>query len=190
MDEDLIHLHSALKRLHEELRAETKTKFDRINPFPEDLFEWKERGKFWAGVDKDITIYNSATIVGDVSIGKNTWIGPNCSLDGCGGLQIGEYCSISSGVQIVTHDTVKWALSGGKHNKELAPVSIGDCCYIGSHAIVTKGVSIGNNCLIGAGAVVTRDVLSYSIVAGVPGRIIGHVVVKQDGKVELEFQKS
>ena len=187
MDDDLIKLHKDLRRLHEVLRAKTKETYGRINPFVEDLFDWKERGAFWSGSDKNITIYNSATVVGDVSIGKNSWIGPNCALDGSGGLHIGEYCSISSGVQIVTHDTVKWALSGGRFHKESAPVRIGDCCYIGSHAIIIKGVTVGNHCLVAAGAVVVRDVPSYSIVAGVPARTIGHVVVEPDGNVNLRF---
>src|SRR5207302_3955069 len=100
--------------LHRELRAETMRRYRRINPFYEDLFDWKERGAFWLGEDKGVTIYNSTSVVGDVKIGEHTWIGPFCSLDGNGGLSIGAFCSISLGCQLLTHDTVKWALSGGK----------------------------------------------------------------------------
>ena len=104
--------------------------------------------------DKGITIYNSATLIGDVEIGEHTWIGPFTLLDGGGGLEIGRYCSISTGCQVLTHDTVRWALSGGKTGPERAATKIGDCCFLGSHAIVTRGVTIGNHCLIAAGAVV------------------------------------
>ena len=43
-----------------------------------------------------MTIYDSTTVVGDVKIGENTWIGPFCSIDGGGGLEIGENCDITS----------------------------------------------------------------------------------------------
>jgi acetyltransferase-like isoleucine patch superfamily enzyme len=187
MDKDLAKLHRALVELQKQLRSESKQKYNRINPFAEDLFDWKERGEFWSGSGKDITIYNTTTVIGDVKIGDHTWIGPFCALDGSGGLIIGKYCSISSSVQIVTHDTVKWALSGGSLDRELAPIVIGSYCFIGSQAVVKKGVSIGDHCLIAAGSVVVRDVDSFSIVAGTPAQLIGHVVIHPEGGITLKY---
>ena len=170
-----------LQSLHEELRGNTTSNYGRINPFVEDLFSWKERGDFAAKKkDANITIYNSTTIVGNVDIGDNTWIGPYCSLDGKGGLRIGSHCSISLGTQILTHDTVKWALSSGKHPYEYASTSIGNNCFIGSHAVISKGVTIGDFCVIGAGAIVLKNIESHSIVAGVPARKIGVVKIIND----------
>lgn len=189
LDERLAALWEDLRALHKHLRSETRGKYRRINPFYEDLFEWKERGAYWLGEDSNVTIYNSATIVGDVSIGKNSWIGPFCSLDGTGGLVIGESCSISLGCQILSHDTVKWSLSGGAAPYEYAPIKIGNCCFLGVYSVVLKSVTIGDHCLIGAGAVVTKDVPSHSIVAGVPARPIGKVLIHQKGQVELQFDK-
>ena len=187
MDSDLLKLHKQLVRLGNQLRDESRHNFNRINPFNEDLFDWKERGDYWSGKGRNVTIYNTTTVIGDVQIGSNTWVGPYCALDGSGGLKIGEFCSISSGVQIVTHDTVMWALSRGKLDREMTPIEIGDCCFIGSHAVVCKGVSIGSYCLIGAGAIVTKDVPSFSIAAGVPAKIIGKVKCGENGSVDLEF---
>jgi len=177
---------SDLRALHIHLHEETHSKYQRINPFYEDLFDWKERGAYWIKDDKDITIYNSTTVVGDVEIGEHTWIGPFCSLDGTDGIKIGHYCSISAGCHILTHDTVKWALSGGKEPYDYAPVHIGDCCFFGVHAVVTKGVTIGEHCLIGAGAIVTKDIPPFSIAGGVPARQIGKVQL-EDGKVGFEY---
>lgn len=176
-----------LQNLYRTLRDKTREKYNRINPFYEDLFDWKERGRYWLGEDKNVTIYNSTTLVGDVKIGKNTWIGPFCSLDGNGGLSIGENCSISLGCQLVTHDSVKWALSGGKSPYEYAPISIGNNCYLGTYVMVRKGTTIGNHCLIGAGAVVTKDIPDNSIAVGIPAKVVGKVVVSNDGDVELVY---
>lgn len=182
-------LYGQLSDLYRELRTETFEKHHRMNPFTEDLVDWKERGSFWAGEGKNITIYNSTILIGDVEIGKETWIGPFCSLDGGGGLRIGEYCSISAGCQIVSHDSVKWALSGGQCKYDYASVEIGNCCFIGTNSVITKGVRIGNNCLIAACSVVTKDVPPFTIVGGVPAKKIGTVVLREDNSVELLFDK-
>ena len=190
MDEELQKLWSSLLKLHHWCRNYTKEKYNRMNPFYEDLFDWSERGSCWTQENKDITIYNSATLIGDVKIGNNTWIGPLCLLDGGGGLKVGSYCSISTGCQILTHDSVKWALSGGKMPYEYESIAIGDCCFLGTHTVVTKGVTIGDHCLIAAGTVVTKDVSDFSIVAGVPARVIGRVEVDSQGEVDLIYQNA
>jgi acetyltransferase-like isoleucine patch superfamily enzyme len=181
-------LWTSLLELHHWCRNYTRKNYDRINPFYEDLFDSSERGSYWTQEDKGITIYNSTTVIGDVEIGEHTWIGPFCLLDGGGGLLIGRYCSISTGCQLLTHDTVRWALSGGKMPYEYASTSIGDCCFLGTHAVVTKGVTIGNHCLIGAGAVVTNDVDDYTIAGGVPAKPIGKVDIDQQGKIHLLYE--
>jgi acetyltransferase-like isoleucine patch superfamily enzyme len=175
-----------LRALRRHLNDETRRVHRRINPFTEDLFDWSERGRYWTGEERGITIYDSATLAGDVEIGVGTWIGPFCSLDGTGGLRIGSYCSISNGVQLLTHDTIKWALTGGVAAAERSPTRIGDRCFIGARAVIVRGVSIGNECVVGAGAVVTRDVPDATVVAGVPARTIGHVVRSGD-EVRLEY---
>ncbi len=151
------------------LDRKTITNFGRLNPFYENLFDWKERGEIWTGKN-NVTIYNSTTLVGDVKIGENTWIGPFCSLDGSGGLTIGKNCSISAAVHIQTHDTVKWAISGGKEPYEYGSVNIGDNCFIGVGAIILRGVSVGSGSVVGAGAVVTKSFPQNSKVIGVPAR--------------------
>lgn len=178
-----------LREVHEHLRAETRERYDRINPFAEDLFDWKERGRAWTGDDRGVTIYNSTTVVGDVEIGADTWIGPFCSLDGTGGLSIGRNCAISLGCQLLSHDTVSWALSGGRAEPRRAATSVGDCCFLGTHSVVLAGVTIGDRCVVGAGAVVTSDVPPNAIVVGAPARRAGTVEVDDSGAVELRWQR-
>lgn len=84
-----------------------------------------------------------------------------------------------------THDTVKWALSGGKAEYEYAPVRIGNCCHIGALSVIVKGVTVGDHSVIGAHSLVNRDVPAYTVVVGIPARITGRVEISDDGEVRL-----
>jgi len=173
-----------LKSAYVGLRDDVRARWKRDLPFSELVFDRWERAAS-LGFGSGASIYHDSYVYGDVTVGEGTWIGPQTLLDGSGGLAIGHHCSISSGVQIYSHDTVAWALSGGKAEAERAPVRIGDCCHIGAGTIVLKGVTIGEHSVIGAGAVVTRDIPAYSIAVGVPCRRVGRVEVGEDGAVSL-----
>src|SRR3546814_15495574 len=112
--------------------------------------------------------------LGDVRVGAGTWVGPYVMLDGAGGgISIGSTCSISTGVHIYTHDTIGWALSGGRRNPRRAPVSIGDCCYVGSQSIIAAGTTIGSQCLLSANNYVNSYVPDTKTVSGTPARPTG-----------------
>lgn len=162
-----------------ELRAAVRGRWRRDLPVNELLCDRWERAQS-LGFGEGASIYDSSYVYGDVEVGEHTWIGPHTLLDGDGGLTIGRYCSISAGVQIYTHDTVEWALTGGAAPAARAPVRIGDCAFVGAQAVVLKGVTIGDHAVVGACALVNRDVEPYAIVGGVPARVIGRV--EMDGK--------
>lgn len=126
-----------------------------------------------------------AWVVGEPVIGEGTWIGAFTVIDGSGGLTIGKGCDVSSGAQIYTHSSVRRCVSGRSFpTVERAPVTIGDCVFIGAGAIVNMGVRIGDHCVVGAGAVVSRDVPAYTVVGGVPARPLARVVI-DDGEVSF-----
>lgn len=52
------------------------------------------------------------------------------------------------------------------------PVYIGDDVWIGDRVIILPGVHVGNGCVIAAGSVVTKDVPRYTVVGGVPAKVI------------------
>jgi len=166
----------------ERLRA----KYQRSLPFQDALFDRWERARR-LGFAPEASIYNSAAVFGEVSVGIATWIGPNTLLDGSGGgIEIGAHCSVSSGVHIYTHDTVLWALSGGTLQRKQAPVRIGDCVYIGSQSVIAAGVTIGSRCVVAANSFVNADVPDGTIVGGTPARRIGSVV-GEGGQVCMVF---
>ena len=174
--------------LYEGQRQEMQGKWNRDIPFDELLFDRWERAKN-LGFGEKSSIYHNSYVYGNVKVGKNTWIGPFTLLDGSGELTIGDYCSISAGVQIYTHDTVEWALSGGKESYEYASVKVGNRCYIGAQSVIVKGVSIGDRSVIGACSFVNRDIPPNSIAFGVPCRLMGRVEVSADEKPVLIIDK-
>jgi acetyltransferase-like isoleucine patch superfamily enzyme len=187
-DRSLAQLRSELEQLHWERQLELREKWNRSLPFGDGVVDRWERARV-LGFGEGASIYDSAVVIGDVKVGEKTWIGPSTILDGSGGgLTIGSYCSISAGVHIYTHDTVKWALSGGAAEYERAPVAVGSNTYIGPMTIVSKGVRIGSHCLVGANSVVNKDLPDFSIAYGSTCRIVGKVRVS--GKtVELIYDE-
>lgn len=154
--------------------AEMRTEWNRSLPFGDAMFDRWERAKR-LGFGEGTSIYDSACVFGNVSAGQNVWIGPWVMLDGSAGLVIGDYVSIAAGVQIYTHDTVHWALSGGCLPVRKGKVSIGSNVYIGSQSVIAQGVKIGNRCVISANSLVLDDVPSACIAGGTPARPIGRV---------------
>lgn len=181
-------LFESLFLLKKDLSKVFDEKFNRSIPFSEMLFNRWDRAKDLS-FGEGTSVYDSALVFGKVLIGKNTWVGPFVVLDGSGELQIGDTCSISAGVQIYSHNTVNWALSGGKEKYQYKPTKIGNCCFIGPMAIIQNGVTMGDHCLIGANSFVNKDIPPFSIVAGTPAKLIGKVKLYDNGKIELNYFK-
>jgi acetyltransferase-like isoleucine patch superfamily enzyme len=110
----------------------------------------------------------------EMRIGDETWIGQQAFFHSAGGLTIGARVGIGPGVRIITSQHAE----AGRQVPVLfsplatAPVVIEDDADIGVGAVVLPGVTIGRGAIVGAGAVVTSDVAAYSVVTGVPAKLL------------------
>lgn len=113
---------------------------------------------FWILAPSNLTIEESA-VVGDHAI-----------LDAREGLTIGKNVNLSTNVAIWTgqHDyqSPNFTYKGG-------PVRIGDYAWLSFRTTILPGVTVGEGAVVAAGAVVTKDVAPYTVVGGVPAKVIG-----------------
>jgi len=171
--EDLLEM---LKKLWLERFGATQQEFDRVLPLADYIVDRWEKARL-LGFGEGSSIYDSALVLGDVTVGRHTWIGPSTVLDGSGGpLVIGDYCSISAGVQIYTHDTVNRSLTGGKAPIDKGSTKIGSNCYLGPNTVVEKNITIGDGVVVGANSLVTTDIPPGKKAFGTPCRIVGDAV--------------
>jgi acetyltransferase-like isoleucine patch superfamily enzyme len=121
-------------------------------------------------LEPDVTIQGQ----GNVTIGDWSTIGSHTIIGCSDSVTVGVAALIASGVSIrdTNHafaDTEQYMSSQGITT---APIVIEDDVWIGANAVVTAGVTIGRGSIVGANAVVTKDVEPWSIVGGVPARLI------------------
>lgn len=105
-----------------------------------------------------------------IFIGKYCNINKRVVLDGRGGITIGDNVDIAQEVYIWTeqHD-----YNSPDFKAELAPVIINNYVWIASRATILPGLELGEGCVVACGAVVTKDVPPFTVVAGVPAKVVG-----------------
>ena len=122
---------------------------------------------------RDINIERGATFGSSVTIGDRSGIGVGCELHG--EVHIGSDVMMAPEVVFYTRNheasDTEVPMDEQGETPEM-PIFVGDDVWIGRRVIVLPGVRIGKGCIVAAGAVVTKDCPPYSIVGGVPARVI------------------
>jgi acetyltransferase-like isoleucine patch superfamily enzyme len=105
-----------------------------------------------------------------IEIGEGSVIGFWATLDGRRGIRIGQHVNLSSEVAL-------WTLQHNLDDPEFGthggPIVVEDFAWISFRATILPGVRIGKGAVVAANALVTKDVADYTIVGGVPARVIG-----------------
>ena len=129
------------------------------------------------------TIGDESRIGAFVEIQKNVSIGRRCKISShafiCEGVTIENNVFIGHGVMFINDIYPQAANEYGDLQSEddwqIIETFVREGASIGSNATIMAGITIGKNALIGAGAVVIKDVPDFSIVTGVPAKVIGDI---------------
>lgn len=112
--------------------------------------------------------------LGTIRIGNHCSVNANTILYGTGGITIGDNVRIAGGTMIVssTHNHEDTDRTIQEQGISSAPIHIESDCWIGGGVTILHGVTIGTGSIIAAGAVVREDVQPYSVVGGVPSKLL------------------
>ena len=144
-------------------------------------------------------IASNATVIGDVTLEKNTSIWFNATLRGdIENIHIGVGSNVQDGS--VLHTDPGYPLKIGKnvtvgHLVMLHGCSVGDNCLIGIGAVILNNAKIGKNCIIGAKTLITenKEISDNSLVVGSPGIIIREVTSEEITLIKknaIRYQKN
>jgi len=94
-------------------------------------------------------------------------------------ITIGDNTNIGGNVKILDNDfhpvDPDARLADNKEKIGIAPIQIGENCFIGCNVIILKGSRIGNNCVVGAGAVVSGCFEDNCVIAGNPAKTVKRI---------------
>jgi tetrahydrodipicolinate N-acetyltransferase len=123
--------------------------------------------------DNAVIMMGAVINIGAV-IGEGTMIDMNAVLGGRA--TVGKNCHIGAGA----------VLAGVIEPPSAKPVVVEDDVLIGANAVILEGVTVGKGAVVAAGAIVVEDVPPYTVVAGVPARVIKQIDEKTRAKTEIK----
>jgi acetyltransferase-like isoleucine patch superfamily enzyme len=130
---------------------------------------------------------DNKSIVGSYCyLGKNVFITKS---------NVGNYTSIANNVSIGQgeHDITKVSTSSFFYENEFDELTKGSCkigndVWIGCDVVILRGVTIGDGAVIGANSVVTKDVPDFSVVCGVPAKVIKYRFSEENQNIIRSYQ--
>lgn len=107
-------------------------------------------------------------------VGSNFGCGEFCFFGCAGGIEIGNDVMIGQSVRFhaQNHIITSTDVIMSKQGTTQKGIKVGNDCWIGSGSVILDGITIGSGSVIGANAVVTKNIPPYSVVGGVPAKVI------------------
>lgn len=140
-------------------------------------------------IHEDTFIADTASVIGDVSIGKGSsvWYGAVIRGD-IEKITIGEFTNIQDNSVVHTETNIPTKIGDYTvigHNAIIHGCTIGNNCLIGMGAVILNKAEIGDNCIIGAGALVPegKAIPPNSLVVGIPGKVVRQVTDEEVEKI-------
>lgn len=120
---------------------------------------------------------SNVTVVGNycnIKMGLNAEVNEGCFILCKDVVELGENSTLAYQTTILTsaNPNTPYNKLGLVYPSVIKAVKIGKNTWIGARAVILPGINVGNYCVVAAGSVVTKDVPDYSVVAGVPARVI------------------
>ena len=110
--------------------------------------------------------------VASMTIGANSWIGHDCSVEGNGSVVVGDnvdiapHCVFSTGGHSMGRSSRR-AGAGESYSQ-----FVGNGSWVGIRCTFVNEVHVGEGSVVAAGAVVTKDVPADVVVGGIPAKVI------------------
>ncbi|MFB1055796.1 sugar O-acetyltransferase [Vibrio diabolicus] len=114
----------------------------------------------------------------NIHVGDNFYANFGCVILDVAEVKFGKNCLLAPqvGIYTATHPLDPIERNNGL---ELAkPITIGDNCWIGGHAVINPGVTLGNNVVVASGAVVTKSFGDNVVIGGNPAKVLKEISVK------------
>lgn len=138
------------------------------------------RAAFWGiflkKIGKGVEIMGGVRIMGpqNVEIGNDVLINLDTKIAGQRGVKIGNHVSIGFNVNLVTQNHAYQDPSIPIKNQGYfgGPITIEDDVWLGANVVILPGVTVKKGSIVGANSVVSKDVEPYTIVGGIPAKLI------------------
>jgi len=154
--------------------------------FPNSLFYSNVQVDHSSSVGYKSVLFSNSTLISS-TLGDYTYVQKFSNIYNA---EVGKFCSIAPNVNIglANHPTnfistspifydnsqslPEFFIQNNMQEKVLPRTYIGSDVWIGQSVMIKAGLTIGTGSILGAGAIVTKNVLPYSIVVGVPSKVI------------------
>ncbi|MEP7196830.1 MAG: acyltransferase [Saprospiraceae bacterium] len=137
-------------------------------------------GIHWKGKCTFDNVFGDQDAKNDFSnlhIGNSCVIGKGVFFDLTNEIIIEDEVGIGANSMLMTHIDLGEMPMSKIYPRKSEAIHIKRGTFLGAHVVIIHGVTLGENCIVAAGSVITKSFPDYSLIAGVPGRLVRKIEV-------------